>query len=527
MMERRALKFQGSSKRMESLERTIIELFTEQAARTPERIFAEYEGQSLSFDELDRRSDSLASFISAHTRRGDRVAVMMRNSLQSVVTVYGLFKAGVAWVPINVQQRAQGLKYVLEKSDPRVVIADRDLAETIEKSDADLSAVITLWSDGSGGELDAILDADRGFKSLAPDPADCAAIMFTSGTTGAPKGVIVSHQMLRLAAESVLTVSGASDSDIFFVWEPLYHIGGAQLLGLPVLRDIRLGMVSRFSASRFWAQVNETGATHIHYLGGILQILLKQPPSEKERSHSVRVAWGAGCVGDTYALVKERFGFEIRECFGMTEASSITSFADGTQQGTVGRPVQWFNVTIRDDSGVVLPAGERGEIVVEPKLPNSISAGYFRNEEATAATMKSGRLHTGDLGHLDENGLLYFHGRLTDSIRCRGENVSAWEVEQVVVGHPSVEDCAVIGINAEIGEQDIMLFVKLKQGEEANPSELSSWLEDKLAPYQLPRYIVHVQDFERTPSLRIQKHKLPRDKSTAWERSSRTTGEKL
>lgn len=503
------------------LDRSVIELFIERAAETPHKIFATFDGEPLTFGQLDKRSDSMASLLAAkNVLAGDRAAVMLRNSLDCVATVFALAKAGIAWVPINAQQRGTGLKYVLEKCDPTIVIAESDLKETIVASGAICSGSAFVWRNGPENSLEAFLDTDQRFETTPPKLGDCASIMFTSGTTGNPKGVIVSHQMLRLAAESVLTVSGAKDGDKFFVWEPLYHIGGAQLLALPILNDIQLAMVSRFSASRFWGQIGETSATHIHYLGGILQILLKQPVSAAERSHSVRVAWGAGCIGETYLAAKQRFGFDIRECFGMTEASSITSFADASQQGSVGKPVPWFSVTIRDENDNVVVSGTRGEIVVESSVPHAISVGYFRNEEATAKTMKNGRLYTGDAGHIDDSGLLYFHGRQTDSIRCRGENVSAWEVEQVVVGNPDVEDCAAVGVAADIGEQEIMLFVKAKIGSLNDPAALSQWLVDKLAPFQLPRFIVYVDEFERTPSLRILKHKLPRERKSAWDRTA-------
>ena len=141
-----------------------------------------------------------------------------------------------------------------------------------------------------------------------PAPDDAFAIMYTSGTTGPPKGAIVSHRMLRLAGESVRWVSAAQNGDVFYMWEPLYHIGGAQLLVLPLLRRVMLAMVPRFRASRFWAEVRELGATHIHFLGGILQILLKQPPSAADREHRVRIAWGGGCPTHVWRPFEERFG---------------------------------------------------------------------------------------------------------------------------------------------------------------------------------------------------------------------------
>jgi len=185
---------------------------------------------------------------------------------------------------------------------------------------------------------------------------------------------------------------------------------------------------------------------------------------------------------------------------------------------SVGRPVPWLSVELRDESDRPVAAGERGEIVVRAHAENVLFPGYFRNPEATAKALRGGALYTGDLGVFDGEGNLIFLGRMTDSVRCKGENVSAWEVERVVVTHPAVEDCAMIGVAAEIGEQDIKLFVKPKPGESIDLLALSTWLGARLAPYQNPRYITVVDEFERTPSQRIMKHKLSRDIAGCWDR---------
>jgi crotonobetaine/carnitine-CoA ligase len=305
---------------------------------------------------------------------------------------------------------------------------------------------------------------------------------------------------------------------VLLTWEPLYHIGGAQLLVLPLIREVTLAMIPRFSARRYWQQARDHGATHIHYLGGILQILLKQPPGPLDRSHGVRVAWGGGCPREVWRPFVERFGVEMRECYGMTEACSITTYNDTGVVGAVGRPVPWFTVELRQSDGGAVPPGGRGEIVVRTSRPGALFPGYFRNPEATAAALRDGALLTGDLGSFDAAGNLFFHGRVTDNVRVKGENVSAWEVEHVAAAHPGIEDCAMIGVASEVGEADIKLFVKPKPGTGLDLAALSAWLGTRLAPYQNPRYLALVTEFERTPSQRIMKHKLSRDTEGCFDR---------
>ena len=503
-----------------------IDLFLAQVAASSDRIFARFEGEPVTFGDLGRMSAAFAGALAARgLGPGTRVAVMMANSPQTLGVLFGIARAGAIWIPVNARQRGEGLRYILEHSEPQVIVADEDLLPVVEASGAKVDAWILRA--GGEGSLAAVLSGPAGAAgpAKAPDPAiDPAtpfAIMYTSGTTGRPKGVLVTHLMLRLAGESVAQLSLAGPDDVFFVWEPLYHIGGAQTLVLPLIRGARLAMVGRFSASRFWDQVRAEGATRIHYLGGILQLLLKQPPRPDDRSHPVSIAWGGGCPAEIWRPFEERFGVQVRECYGMTEASSLTTCNETGIVGSVGRPLPWFTVDLLDESGAPVPQGEKGEIVVRTRLPGAIFPGYFRNPEATAAALRDGALHTGDSGSFDAEGNLFFHGRLSDSVRCRGENVSAWEVEHVAASHPAVEDCAIIGVPAEIGEQDIKLFVKPKPGAAIDPASFLAWLAERLAPYQTPRYLALVAEFERTPSERIMKHKLPRDTAGAFDRERR------
>ncbi|RWE36068.1 MAG: ATP-dependent acyl-CoA ligase [Mesorhizobium sp.] len=490
----------------------LVASFKQLAKEAPDRIFACDADGSVSFGQLASNVDALADYLDEiGLRPGDRVLVMMRNSRTTLALIYAILQQGLVWVPMNPLLIGPALDHAVTLVKPTLAICDVDLLETLASCEFRPALGVINLPD----TLTALDGRDR----LEPAPQDCAALMFTSGTTGPAKAVMVTHTMLELAAKAVIRCADAREGDNFYVWEPFHHIGGAQVLFVPLFSQVVLTLRNRFSASRFWQEVSEAGCTHIHHLGGIIQILLRQNETRFDRDHNVRIAWGGGCAIDAWRLFEKRFGLEIRECYGMTESSSLTTFNAERLVGSVGRPLPWFEVFLKNQDGLVIPfsSNDKGEIIVTTNLAGAIFPGYYNNEAATKEALRPDGFHTGDLGSWDPSGMLMFHGRMSDSVRCRGENVSAFEVESVANQHVDVEESAMAGVPAEIGESDIHLFVRPRLDATIDPGQLYTWLLPRLAPFQRPRYISVVSEFPKTPSQRVQKSRLVEASHERWD----------
>jgi crotonobetaine/carnitine-CoA ligase len=510
----------------------------------PSRLVFSFDGDDWSARRLSERVARLQkTLLELDIGAGERVAVMLDNSPDHMALIYALMLMGAVWVPVNTRLKTPGIEYMLQHCRPALFIAGEPYMEHARAA-ARVAPSTRLAGDAmlrpGAGKAARTASRNReaadaedfrrtketeGVAPIEPacapvKPQDLLCIIYTSGTTGAPKGVLFTHRMMRIAAESALIVADVHQGDRLFLWEPLCHIGGAQMLLVPFLAPAVLCAVPRFSASRFWRQVGQGRCTQVHYLGGILDILMRQPAGAQPPTHTLRLGWGAGVSRQNWSAVRERLGIALRECYGMTEGSSFATVNTDDRAGSIGKALPWLTVTLLDENGHAVPAGELGEIVVSSAIPGTFFSGYLDNPEATEQALRDGRLHTGDLARADDDGHLYFVGRRSDSMRIRGENVSAWEVERVALNHPDIAAAAAIGVESEIGEQEILLYVQWRNGQIRPFDALSRWLGARLASYQWPRYYAMVEQFELTPSERIRKHRLPRSLEQAWDRQA-------
>src|SRR5262245_15139088 len=421
---------------------TIGELVARRARDDSDKPFCLFGGSITSFGELGDRVSRLANGLAAlGVAAGDRVAVMLANHPDHPAVFLALVRLGVTQVPINIHLRGVGLAYVLRHSEARAIIADARFAPELSTILERTPVSLLVWRPtpvplGSARSisLDDVAAAEAPGASRAAAAFErVVSITYTSGTTGPPKGAMLGEKPYLMAGHIAGQLADVRPGDVLLTWEPLYHIGGSQVIVTCLQHAAPMALLERFSASSFWDDARRYRATQMHYLGGVLGLLLKQPASPEDTGHSVRIAWGGGAPAHLWEPFERRFGVRIREAYGMTEAASFTTINLEGRVGSIGRPVPHFEVKLED-----------GEIVVREREPGLLMKGYLKDHERTADALRDGWLHTGDFGARDADGFFYFSGRRRDRLRRRGENVSAWEIEQVVSMHAAVEACAVI-----------------------------------------------------------------------------------
>lgn len=505
------------------------ELLAACRASCPSAVFCVEENGSVTYGEFVARVERIATaYGSSGIARGDRVALMLDHHLDHVAAFFALRWLGAIHVPTSIHLKTAGLALQLQDAAPHWVIAESCYFEELAPA---LEGIETLkqcyWrgplpsSAPPDSDYEAFLQMHAEAPAVAPaatDVFEVAQISYTSGTTGAPKGALIPESFLMTGANQIAVLADIKADDVHLFWEPLYHLSGWLTVVMGLQRRIVLAHVERFSASRFWSQIRRFRVNKVHYMGSVIKILLAQQPRADDADNPVEIAWGGAAPPDAWREFETRFALRIREGYGSTEAGNLVLMNKDSPTGSMGRALPHeYDVFIAGPDGSRLAPGKTGEIVIAPRQQGFTMLGYFNRPADTAAVMREDGIHSGDLGYQDSEGNFYFAGRMKDALRRRGENVSAWEVERVVCQHPDVEDAAIIGVVSEMGEQDIKLFVTLAAGASPDVPGLLAWCKQKLAKYQVPRYIEVLTDFPRGPSQRVQKHLLSRSTTAVFD----------
>jgi crotonobetaine/carnitine-CoA ligase len=395
-----------------------------------------------------------------------------------------------------------------------------------------LQLVVTVGTDASGAVpapartlgFDEFLAGSSSAPAVDVHPYDTSVILFTSGTTGPSKGAVLTHNAnFRLATVAAIDVMAYGEDERFFSAFPLFHVNAKYTSVLPALFLDRGSLVlhDRFSASRFWDICRAEKVTAFNFMGALLMMLYKQRERPDDRDHPVRKGYGAPAPAAITPPFEERFNVTLQEMYGSTELGNVTGNQWGRRRiGTCGTRMPDYVVEIQDAHGHRLPPDVEGEIVVRPLAPHIMVEEYVGNPEATVQAFRGLWFHTGDRGRESADGWFTFVDRLKDAVRRRGENVSSWEVEQVLNDHEAVEETAVIGVPSELTEEEVMAIVKLKDGMALAPEALLDFAQDRMPHFAVPRYLRFVAELPKNHAQRIMKPELRADGVTAdtWDR---------
>lgn len=512
-------------------ERTLGAILAARAAETPARMIVRFEHETVTFGALDEAANRVANALrSLGLTKGDKAAIMLGNRPEFLAVWFGMAKAGVVEVPLNTGLRGDLLAYMLHTSECRLLVVDAQWLDRIEKIAPQLETLRTLVVVGDGGlagidclPYGQLLAAEAAPPDVEVTQWDPSVILFTSGTTGPSKGAVLSHNSHFRQAENVCELMGYEEDEVLFNMFPLYHVNAKYTSVMPAMCLDRATCVlhDRFSASRFWDICRAENVTAFNFMGALVMMLFKQPERDDDADNPVRCAYGAPAPVAILERFEQRFGVELIEVYGSTELGACLQNTRGRRRiGSCGREPPHYAVEIHDEHDNPVPPGVEGEIVVRPREPHIMVEEYFAAPEATVVAFRNLWFHTGDRGKMDEEGWFYYLDRLKDSIRRRGENISSWEVEQVLNDHDAIEETAVIGVPSELTEEDVLAVVKLKDGRELPPEQLLDFCQERLPHFAVPRYVRYVAELPKTHAQRIQKYVLREQGVTAdtWDR---------
>lgn len=510
--------------------RTLDSLLAYRARSTPRRTFLLFDDLAggalrLSFRDFDRRVSQTANLLrELGIGRGERINVHLPNCPEFLYLWFGAARIGAVMVPTNIASPAPELEYLLTHSGSVLIVTTPALLATAERVRARCRQVraIVLCGEGEHGphprfdEELAHQPARPPSHDPPPAPLDEVAILYTSGTTARPKGVLVTNANYIYAGETVAKAIRLAPTDRHYVVLPLFH-GNAQYYSTmsALVAGASLAVTARFSASRYFERCIAHRCTVASLFAAPIRMLLAQERVAAHRRNRLRVVLFAQSItAAQLAEWRERFGAPLLQLWGMTETMGppLMNPIDFERRNmTMGLPVMGYEVELLDPAGSLVPPGAVGEIAVRGEPGWSVMTGYFRNEAATARTLRGGWLYSGDNARRDAGGYFHFVDRAKDMIKRGGENVAASEVEAVIREHPGIYDVAVVGIPDPMRDEAIVACVVLHAGVEVDAENLIGWCRERLAKFRVPDRVEFRTELPRTSVGKIQKHLLRRE----------------
>jgi crotonobetaine/carnitine-CoA ligase len=496
-------------------------LVRQKARQNGERIALRFMDHEVSYAELDRESDRVASGLAAlGVGRGNRVGALLLNGPEFLSLWFGTTKAGAALVPLNTALKGEILRYEIADASPKAIVVDARLWEPYGQVREDLHIprefVLPFGSEGppTPANIDPwarLLGDVGGAPRLDLQPWEPASVLYTSGTTGPPKGAVIPHEKCLVTSREIGLRSRLSPDSVLFTGLPLFHCNAQEMTTLTaLLNDLTAAYEERFHASTYWETAARMGASHVSLLISMVNVLFKQPPKATDATHPVRVALTAGATKEVWPQFERRFGLTIIELYGMTECGCTTLMnpPEAIRVGSVGTPLGFVEAQVVDDLDRPVAVGTRGELIVRPRVPFSMFLRYLNKPEQTVDAWRNLWFHTGDYVTRDADGYYYFVDRKKDVIRRRGENLAPYDVESVLNTHPAVFESVVVGVPSPLGEEDVKAFVVLRPGAAVEPRALFEFCVEELPFFMVPRYLEIVAEIPKTANQKAQRYLL-------------------
>ena len=512
-------------------ERTLPKMLARQAERYAGRRLVTIGGRALTYaDTLAAAAGYAEALAGAGVKAGDRVAIMCGNRPEMLLTFLGCAWLGAIAVPINTASRGAQLAHILGNCGARLLVIERELMPVLAALDRSGIAVEAVWLVGQGEAGDpprfkSALFPEPGMR-VPPhpvEPGDTLAILYTSGTTGLSKGVCCPHAQYFWWGVYTSRLLGVRENDVLLTTLPLFHTNALNSFYQALLNGAALIVEPRFSASAFMPALARHEATVTYVLGAMVPILLAQAPGDADRGHRVRVALAPAVPAHFHRQFTERFGIGLVDGYGSTETNCIMGAPLSEQRpGAMGRLLSGFAARVVDAHDNEVADGEAGELVLRADEPFAFATGYFGMPEETVEAWRNLWFHTGDRVVREGDGYYRFIDRMKDAIRRRGENISSFEVEQVLVSHPQVENAAVFPVRSELAEEEVMAALVLRPGAQVSYAELLDFCRPRMPYFAVPRYLQFVDALPVTENCKVTKYKLRERGVTAetWDREA-------
>ena len=506
----------------------------EQADEIPDKAFLQFSyDDPLTFAEVNKAANQIANSLrELGVEKGDKVSVYMPNSLEICLAWFGILKNGSVMVPVNTAYVMDFLQYIIESSDSKLIIIAEEYMERLANIQTRIPLVdnVVVWPRNGGDEIETAgyvtkkcmswSNFDNQGSDSEPEVEvthlDHARLMYTSGTTGKSKGVVRPCAADYSSAQNYASIMDINPDDTVFTCLPLFH-SNAMVMGVypAMIRGAKVVVEEKYSASKFWKWMKDFEVTKFNLVGVMSYFMWNAPVVPEEKEHKVKLVLGSPAPHDIIEPFMERFNILFMEGYGLTEVGQCTFMRPGDpfRVGSCGKESPGYEIKIvNPETDEELPRNTPGELVLRPRIPNICLHYYYKMPEKTVSDFRNLWFHTGDLCRMDEDGYIFFMDRVKDYIRRRGENISSFEVENLISTHPNIEESAAIAVKLDEqgrhSEDELMIVIVLKEGKDLNPNELIEFLKPIMPKFMIPRFVRFRDSLPKTPTNRVQKVKL-------------------